>query len=124
MRYVYLRFSRNCYPCTTRESYNFCPGDMDYGYTTRLVFHLGSFFSCLFVCSNIQMTLFPFYFSFFTVCGLSYCVSVPFDLPFCTKMWAYKCVGFHWNLFINGISLGTSFELLMDFNFILFQRQN
>lgn len=85
------------------------------------VFHLSIifFYYLIFCLLNMWMTLFPFYFSFFTVSGLSYCVGVPFNLPFCTKMWAYECVGFHRHLFINGISLGTSFELLMDLKFIL-----
>ncbi|KAE8691003.1 hypothetical protein F3Y22_tig00110893pilonHSYRG00904 [Hibiscus syriacus] len=58
-------------------------GDMNYGYTT----------------------------SFFTVSGLSYCIGHPFDLIFSTEMWANKCVGFPRHLFLDGISLGMSFQL-------------
>ena len=49
MCYVYFWFSHNRYPCTTRESYNFCPWDMDYGYRTRLVFTFDHF-SLLSIC--------------------------------------------------------------------------
>lgn len=82
------------------------------------------FLCCLFFVLNHLIMLFPFHYSIFTLSGLSYCIGRPFDLIFCTKMWAYKCVGFHRHLLINGISLGTLFQLLIVSNFFFFRQED
>lgn len=55
MRDVHSRFYHNCYPCTTRESYNFCSRNLELGNPTRLVLTLLS--SCsLYLCCLLLMT--------------------------------------------------------------------
>lgn len=55
MRDVHSRFYHNCYPCTTRKSYNFCSRNLELGNPTRLVLTLLS--SCsLYSCCLLLMT--------------------------------------------------------------------
>lgn len=56
-------------------------------------------------------------FSPFAVCWISDCFGIHSDLLFRTSMWAFKCDGFHRNLFVDGFTFGKCFELLMSYIF-------
>lgn len=115
--HVHCWLSCNCDPCTTGVPYHFCPGNMEYGNSSRLVFtficvhfsySLIYVYYCLFLTDCIAMC-----YSFSALCGLSDCVGLHSGLPFCPKMWALECIGFHWHLFVDGFSFGKSFGLVM-----------
>lgn len=115
---MYRGFCHNCYPCTTGASDYFCSGNMEYGNSTRLTFYLNSCVLILHIQHPSWLTwVILFSFSISALCGLCNCIGFHSGLPFCTPLWALKCVSFHRHLFFDGFSLGISFQLLMVYSF-------